>query len=159
MAANEQVVQVLHVTQPKANAATWHIREGGSTPGEIVPIAIFDAASDQYLDVICRLATTYSGRGLKVVFAWTATSATTGDVRWGVGLRRMAGGEDIDTSHSYSFKYATVSVAETNGALTESEVTFEDGTEMDNLAASDYFILRLLRNGSDAADRWNFPQR
>ena len=87
------------------------------------------------------------GSGLKVRIHWMATSATTGNVRWGAQFER--GNTDLDSNSFDAAVEATTAVPGTSGTPTVTELTI---TTIDGLTAGDLYRLRVYRDTSDAAD-------
>lgn len=153
MASGDPVVQIQSVTQPAANPATLDIRVGGSTPAEHVEVWDFDASTIEYLDFKCQLVG-YGGGGLTFTLPWSASSAISGAVVWGVAIRRMQDdAEDIDAAHTYVYNDASADTAPSvSGELSYQTVTFTDGTDMDSWADGELAIVRVRRNATDAGD-------
>jgi hypothetical protein len=152
MASGDPVVKILRAMPPATSYAQYDIRAGGSTPAENVEVFDFDASSTEYMDYMCRLEG-YDGGGLTFTIAWSATSATTGGVRWDVAIRRVADdAEDIDASHSYDFNGVTDTCASASGELSYPTVTFTDGADMDSWAEGEVAIVRIKRTHDNAGD-------
>jgi len=140
-------VQILRILPPATLAATLDVRTGGSTPAEQLGIRDFDDTTIEYIDLLCRLTDDYNSGGLTFDLAWSATSSTTGDVKWEAAIRRLADdAEDIDSAHTYLFNSVTATTASASGEPKYSQITFTDGADMDNLVAAEYFILRVRRD-------------
>jgi len=152
MASGDPVVQVLRAIPPGADAATQDVRAGGSTPAESVPVWDFDASSTEYLDFLCVLQG-YDGGGLTFTLPWSASSATSGQVRWEVAIRRIADdAEDVDSSHSYSTNGASDTAPSASGEVSYPTVTFTDGADMDSWADTELAIVRVMRDHDHADD-------
>lgn len=146
MASGDPVVQILREMPPGASAATLDARPGGSTPAENVIVHDFDASSDEYLDFLCQLEG-YDSGGLTFTIYWSASSATSGDVRWEIGIRRVQDdAEDIDTSHSYQFNAVTDTAPSASGEVVQVDITFTDGADMDSWADGELAIIRIHRD-------------
>ena len=87
------------------------------------------------------------GSGLIVKIHWTATSATSGDCRWGAQIQRNT--TDLDSD---SFDTATEGTSTTNGTSGIITVTSLTLTNIDSVAAGDSFRLKIYRDVTDAAD-------
>lgn len=87
------------------------------------------------------------GSGLIVRIHWMATSATTGDVRWGAQFERM--NTDLDAN---SYDTATEVTTTTNGTSGIVTVTAITCTTIDSVTAGDACRLSVYRDVSDAAD-------
>ena len=91
MASGDEVVQIRRIMYPAANFAAPSQRAGGSTPGErVAGLHLFDAATIEYLDFLCRLKG-YGGGGLTFTLPWSAASATSGAAAPSLTLASGAG--------------------------------------------------------------------
>lgn len=153
MASGNQVVEVVRVCPPATLYATEDVRPGGTSPGESFPVLDFDAATIEYMDFLCRLSTDYAGGGLTFTLPWSASSATSGDVVWGIGIRRIADdAEDVDPAHTYDYNGAADTAASASGELSYPTITFTDGADMDSWAAGEMAMVRVLRDATNAGD-------
>lgn len=151
MAVNDILAAGLEASPPATAYATLDYRAGGSTPAESFPVWDFDASATEYLDLVGVMSPRYSGAALKVRLPWTATSATTGGVRWEGSFRRLDTAEDVDTSLSYTFQGATATAPGTNGFPLYTEVAFS-AAQIDGVLAGEMFVLRIRRKHDDAGD-------
>ncbi len=152
MASGDPVVQVIQVMPPGSDNALPDIRVGGSTPAEGVPLYDFPAAADAYLDMLCMLAG-YDGGGLTFTTPWSASSASSGEVRWRIGIRRMNDdAEDIDASHTYVYNEVTDTAPSASGELSYPTIAFTDGADMDSWANGELAIVRVQRKYSQGDD-------
>lgn len=148
-------VRVLKAMPPAASAATIDYRAGGSSPGEQVLVWDFDSAAIEYMDFLCVLEH-YNGNGLTFTLPWSSDGATTGDVIWGVAIRRMQDdAEDIDTSQTYDFNSVTDTTASASGELSYPTIAFTDGADMDSWANGELAIVRVRRHADQAGDTMN----
>ena len=85
--------------------------------------------------------------GILVRIFWAATSATTGQCRWGAQWEKT--GTDIDTD---SFDTATEAHSTTSGTSGIETVTEITCTSIDSLAAGDRFRLKIYRDSSDTTN-------
>lgn len=149
MAATDPVVEILKVMAPAANYATEDVRAGGSTPAESTHVWDFDDTTTEYIDFLCVLRG-YDGGGVTFTLPWSATSATTGQVRWGIAIRRVADdAEDLDASHTYDFNTVDDTAASASGELSYPTITFTDGADMDSWADGELAIVRVQRVGGE----------
>ncbi len=113
-----------------------------------IAVLDFDAATDEaaiFSGVIPDYADLSSG--LKIRLAWMATTATSGNVRWGVQFMRCDTDLDAD-----SFDTATLTTSAANGTsgiVTISEIT---ATAIDSLAVGDTFRIKIYRDADDATN-------
>jgi hypothetical protein len=113
-----------------------------------IAVLDFDAATDEsaiFSGVIPENANLASG--LQIRLAWMATSATSGNCRWGVQLER--GNTDLDTDSFDTATEATGAANGTSGIATYTEITT---TNLDGLTAGDTFRLKVFRNADDATN-------
>lgn len=152
MASGAPCILIHNVQAPATLYATPDTRAGGSTPAERVPIYKFDAATIEYMDFYCQLVN-YGGGGLTFSLPWSASSATSGATRWGIGIRRIADdAEDVDTSQTYDYNDADDTAASASGEISVATITFTDGADMDSWANGEFAIVRVRRNASHAND-------
>jgi len=149
MASGNIVGIIGDIVQPAATFATFDTRATGSTPAGAVPVYDFDDTTAEYLDLFCRLEG-YGGGGLTITFDWSATTATTNNVRWGAAIRAIPDdAEDVDVSHSYAYNDASDDTAPSaSGERSRVSITFTDGADMDSLADGESFILRIRRTAA-----------
>lgn len=153
MATGDVVGYLVAVVPPATAYATPDARAGGSTPAESFPVWDFDDTTVESLDFHGVLSPQYAAGGLTVRIRWSATSATTGNVRWEAAFRRIDDdAEDVDTSQTYDFNGVTTTTATASGELDYTTITFTSGADMDSLAAGESFVLRLRRKADDVAD-------
>jgi len=152
MASGDSVVQVIAVIPPATSAATPDTRAGGSTPAESWPVYDFDAASDEYLDFLCKLEG-YAGGGLTFTIPWSASTATSGTARWEIGIRRLADdAEDMDAAHTYDYNGVSDACASASGEASYPTITFTDGADMDAWADGELAMVRAHRDYDHADD-------
>jgi len=146
MASGDTVVQIISIMPPAATYATFDVRPGGSTPAENFPVWDFDASANEYLDFLCILRG-YDGGGLTITLPWSATTATTGTVRWGVAIRRIQDdAEDVDTSHTYDFNTVDDAPGSVSGEVVYPTVAFTNGADMDSWADGELAMVRVYRD-------------
>jgi hypothetical protein len=113
-----------------------------------IAVLDFDAATDEsavFVGVIPEGASL--GSGLKVFLHWMASTATSGNCRWGVQFEKS--GTDLDSD---SFDTATEAHSAANGTSGIETVTEITATAIDSLAAGDRFRLKVFRNADDATN-------
>jgi hypothetical protein len=113
-----------------------------------IAVLDFDAATDEaaiFSGVIPDYADLSSG--LKIRLAWMATSATSGNVRWGVQLERCT--TDLDADSFDAATLVTSSANGTSGIVTLAEIT---ATNIDSLAVGDTFRIKVFRDADDATN-------
>ena len=113
-----------------------------------IAVLDFDAATDEsaiFSGVIPDYADLSSG--LKIRLAWMATSATSGNVRWGVQFERC--NTDLDADSFDTATLVTSAADATSGIPTIAEIT---ATAIDSLAVGDTFRIKVYRDADDATD-------
>jgi len=149
MASDAQVLHISEALSPGANAAVLVDLAGGSTPAEQVSTFGFDSTIDEYMDYKCFLDYNYGDGGLKFRIGVKAATATTGVVRFKIGLRAfIETTEDLDSAHTYVSQNMDITIATTLGATKYGEVTLTHGTNMDNLVKGLWCIARVQRDNS-----------
>jgi hypothetical protein len=129
---------------PAADYATFDIRAD-------VPIVVFPKGglpTAEFGFILPQAGGAAQTPGLKVVIAWAATSATSGNVKWSVGFKSFSQDiDDIDGKAYATAKTITADACDAAGEVRYSEVTFSNA-EADNLARGEYAKLRLQRDQS-----------
>lgn len=87
------------------------------------------------------------GSGLKVSITWMATSATTGNVRWGAKFERMNTDEDSDSFDTAAEAHTATSG--TSGIPVKTTITC---TTIDGITAQDVYRLWIYRDASDTTN-------
>ena len=128
--------------QPPASAfATLDTRNS-------IAVLDFDAATDEaaiFSSVIPNYANLASG--LKIRLSWMATTATSGNVRWGVQIERS--NTDLDADSYDTATLVTSAANGTSGIVTVAEIT---ATAIDSLAVGDNFRIKVYRDADDAVN-------
>ena len=152
MASGDPVVEVVSILPPETLFGRPDRRLGGSTPKENVRLYDFDPTTIWYLDFICRLHG-YGGGGLTFNLDWSASTATTGETRWGIGIRRFqVDAEDLDAAHTYDYNDVDDTAPSLAGEVVTAVITFTNGADMDSWADGELGIVRVRRNASHAND-------
>jgi len=108
----------------------------------------YDAATDEnavFVGIMPEAASL--GSGLIVRLHWMATTATSGNVRWGVQFERS--NTDLDSDSFDTAVEATAAANGTSGILTTTAITV---TTIDGITAGDVFRLKVFRNADDATN-------
>jgi len=108
--------------------------DGGSTNEETTFVGVLPEGADV-------------SSGLKVRIHWMATSATSGNCRWGVQFEKS--GTDLDSD---SFDTATEAHTATNGTSGIETVTEITATSIDSITAGDRFRIKVYRDASDTTN-------
>lgn len=113
-----------------------------------IAVLDFDASSDEnavFVGIMPEAASL--GSGLIVRLHWMATSATSGNVRWGVQFERS--NTDLDADSFDTAVEATAATNGTSGIITTTAITV---TTIDGITAGDVFRLKVFRNADDATN-------
>lgn len=125
---------------PAANYATLDTRNQH-------PTLDFDGSTDEEAVFTGILPTNYGAGGLDVNIWWTATSATSGNVRWQAAIERMdVSSLDIDADSFAAFQSAGGVPPATSGQIVKTTIVLTDGAQMDSLAAGELFRLKIRRD-------------
>lgn len=126
---------------PASNYATLDTRN-------VHPVLDFDGATDEEAVFTGVLPPHYSGGGLTVKCHVAFTSATSGSGRLQADIERIdASSLDIDAdSFTGTFQSAGVTAPGTSGQVVVGTITFTSGGQMDSLAASEPFRLKVRRD-------------
>jgi hypothetical protein len=126
---------------PASNYATLDTRNS-------IAVLDFDPTTEEgafWVGVIPEGANLASG--IKVSITWMATSATSGDARWGAKFERM--NTDADSDSFDTATEATTTTSGTSGTPVKTTITC---TNIDSITAQDAYRLWVYRDVSDAAD-------
>jgi len=113
-----------------------------------IAVLDFDAATDEaaiFSGVIPDYANLASG--LKIRLVWMATTATSGNARWGAQLMRC--NTDLDADSFDTSAFVTSAADGTCGIVAVAEITT---TALDGLAVGDTFRIRIYRDADDATN-------
>lgn len=131
---------------PSSNYATLDTRNGHL-------VLDFDAATDESAIFTTVLPRHYAGGGITVYIHWAATSATSGDVIWGVQFERIGEGQqDIDSDGFASAQTVTATAPGTSGNVDIASVAFTDGAQIDSIAVGEAFRLKVYRDADAGGD-------
>ncbi|UWZ37862.1 hypothetical protein Drose_06190 [Dactylosporangium roseum] len=130
--------------------AMQRAKSSGTAPAPYFLQLLYDAASEEWASWAFRMPADYaSAPVLKVQFKMT--SATSGDVVWAAQVAAVTDGDatDVDAKVFAVANTATVTVPGTVGYLKEASITIANA---DSLAAGDFVVVRLARQGAAAGD-------
>jgi len=118
------------------------------TRNSIAVLDFDDGATNEestFVGCIPEAATLTSG--LLVRITWAATSATSGNCRWGVQWMKLD--TDIDADSFDTATEAHSATSGTSGICTTTSITC---TSIDSLAAGDFYRLKIYRDSSDTTN-------
>jgi hypothetical protein len=131
---------------PVSNGATLDMRNA-------IMVLDFDATTEKTAVFRGILPRHYASGGITASIHWMATSATSGDVKWGLAFERdNANNHDLDADAFATEQTGTGTANATSGKTTTTTITFTDGAILDSLAVGDPFRLKLARKAADGAD-------
>ena len=114
-------------------------------------IAVLDfddgATNEESTFVGCIPEAATLSSGIKVRITWAATSATSGNCRWGAQWMKLD--TDIDSDSFDTATEGQSATSGTSGICTTTEITC---TNIDSLAAGDFFRLKIYRDSSDTTN-------
>lgn len=140
------ILNPLNAEPPHVSGATFDVRNGR-------PVLDFDSSTKENAFFSTVLPRNYSGSGLTINIAWSATSATTGYTVWKTAIERNKDDDlDIDLDSFGPESYASGLANATNGKLTYSPSVHTDGSQMDGVLAGEMFRLKIAREPSHATD-------
>jgi hypothetical protein len=121
-----------------------------------LPILQYPNTLSNPMEFVFVMPQFYSGGGLTILLNWLAETATSGNVRWKVSFSRLnPGNQNLSTpAFSTAVVSGTVAVPGTTGVGGQTIVTVTNGSQMDNVAAGDQFLMKVERDntvGSNAA--------
>lgn len=131
---------------PSAAYATQDLRNGH-------PVLDFNDTTDESAIWTGYLPANYSGGGLTVIIGWAATTATSGVTRWDVSIERIdASSLDIDADSFAAVQSVEGTAPGISGQVLYSSVGFTSGAQMDSLAATELFRIKVTRDADHAND-------
>lgn len=114
-------------------------------------IAVLDfddgATNEESTFVGCIPEAATLSSGIKVRITWAATSATSGNCRWGAQWMKLD--TDIDSDSFDTATEGQSATSATSGIPTTTELTC---TTIDSLAAGDFFRLKIYRDSGDTTN-------
>lgn len=126
---------------PASNFATLDTRNS-------ISVIDFDDTTQEsatFVGIVPEAAVLTSG--LIVRIQWMATTATTGNARWGVQIERM--NTDLDTDSFDTAAEATTATNGTSGIITVTAITT---ATIDSIAVGEPYRVTIYRDVTDAAD-------
>ena len=132
---------------PATIYATLRAVVGTSTPVENFLVLDFDDTTVEYADFAGFMPAYYAGGGVTITFVWSA-AATTNNGAWAAAFRDIPDdAEDLDTT-AFTYDYNTtadLTPPSVVGETAEDTLAFTSGADMDSVAASHFFRLRVKR--------------
>ncbi len=118
-------------------------------------VELLDASTDAW-ETAAFMPNTYGGGTIRAYWTWAST-AITGNVRWGINLERWQDNvHDLDASSFSTGMTGNFAVAGTSGVVTTSTNTATNGN-MDSIAAGEPCRVQIRREGGDGGDTMTGP--
>lgn len=145
MASGDIVGFILQEEPPASNFATRDLRNSHT-------VWDFDDTTDEEM-VWKFYLNGYDGGGLTVLLYAGATSATSGNVVFQVGIERVTSeNQDIDVDGFAALNSTgAVAIPATSGNIKEFSVTFTDGADMDSLADGEGGRIKVRRDADNTS--------
>lgn len=137
-----QIFPAALAQMPAANYATFNTRNTHL-------VLQFDTTTQETVYFHGVMPRNYAGGNLVVYVSWSAATATSGTIGWGITFERIAsGGDDMDADSFATEQIITAAtVNAASGVVTKTSVTCTAGaTGTDSVAAGDDFRLRVRRD-------------
>ena len=132
---------------PSSNPATLDVRFQR-------PVLDFDADTDECAVFTAIMPESYSDLGVDVLINWSASTATSADVRWDVYFEEVTlDSFDTDGDGFAAAQSVTDIAPGTSGYVTEAVVQFTDGGQMDSVAGGDVFRIKFCRDADNGASQ------
>lgn len=132
----------LHNQPPATAFATLDLRNAH-------PVLDFDAAADEGAIFGSVLPNHYAAGGILAILHWTATTATTGDVKWNGQFERM--NTDLNSDSFDTALSTTTTTSGTSGIIVTTIITFLN-SQIDGLAVGGAFRFKVTRDADVAGD-------
>lgn len=131
---------------PATNYATVDSRNGHL-------VLDFDDTTEETINFESILPRNYAGGGITATVHWMATTATSGDVVWGISFERhLAGTDDLDADSFGSEQTATATASGTSGVLTATTIASTNGSQVDSIAVGDHIRIKIARKAAAGGD-------
>jgi hypothetical protein len=129
---------------PSSNPATIDLRNQH-------PVLDFDPTTNESAVWSAVMPQHYDGGGVTVKIHYAMSSATSGDVDWDAAFERIGDQQqDIDSdSFAAVNSQDDTTVPGTSGLVDVVSITFEDGADMDSVAAGEAFRLKITRDAAN----------
>lgn len=113
----------------------------------------YDAATDETAYFEGVLPRAYDGGGLTATIVWMASTATSGNCVWNIGVERHQDDAfDLDSDGFAANNAVTAGAASASGETSYDAITFTDGADMDSLAVGESFRIQVVRDANNASD-------
>jgi hypothetical protein len=132
------------IEPPSSNPATIDLRNQH-------PVLDFDASTNESAIWGAIMPQHYDGGGVTVKIHYAMSSATSGDVDWDAAFERIGDQQQDVDSDSFAAVNSQddTTVPGTSGLVDVVSITFEDGADMDSVAAGEAFRLKITRDAAN----------
>ena len=146
MASGDVVGIILAEEPPSSNYATRDTRN-------LHTVLDFDDTTDEEMVWKFFLTGKYAGGGLTTTLIWAATTATSGNGVWQIAIESLTDdADDMDGDSFAAFQTSgAVAVPNATGELGYDDVTFDNGAEMDSMAAEEGGRIKVRRDADDTS--------
>jgi len=129
---------------------TFSIKHPANTP---VPVLLFDDTTAQEDFWLCWMPEEYGNGGLTCEILWTFAGTSTNNFGAWVRIARLqADTTDLDAANFAAANSMTSAHIGTSGVVNQDTITFTDGSDMDSVAAGEFFFVNLERNTGVGSD-------
>ena len=116
-------------------------------------ILVCDAGQDDEFDLPIVVPEDYAGGGMTAKLFTSATTATTGVARWSLQWERHQDDAfDTDADGFATALTVDVTAPSASGEISEDDIAFTDGAQIDSIAAGEIGRIRCSRVGTHAND-------
>jgi len=131
---------------PATNYATLDSRNGHL-------VLDFDDTTEETINFETFVPRNYAAGGITATVHWMATSATSGDVVWGISFERhLAGTDDLDADSFGSEQTATGTANAASGVITATAIASTNGSQIDSIAVGDHIRVKIARKAAAGGD-------
>jgi hypothetical protein len=135
------------IEPPSSNPATIDLRNQH-------PVLDFDPTTNESAVWSAVMPQHYDGGGVTAYIHYAMSSATSGDVDWDAAFERIGDQQQDIDSDSFAAVNSVddTTVPGTSGLVDVVSIAFDDGADMDSVAAGEAFRFKLTRDaGNDTA--------
>jgi hypothetical protein len=115
-----------------------------------IPVLDYDAAGTESAFWVVNLPRHYGGGGLTAKIDFMASTATSGNVVWGIDYERCT--TDLDADSFATQNTVIEACSATSGIIASASIAHTSGAQIDNMAAGETIRVRVQRLGGNASD-------
>lgn len=115
------------------------------------PVIDFDAAANEYINFSGIMPRNYTGNGVTVYIHYCMASAVADTIDWDAAFERIGDQQqDIDSDgFAAANSVDNTTVPGSDGDVDIVSIAFDDGADMDNVAAGEGFRLQISRDAAN----------